>query len=85
MPAVDTDHMTPTTVSNCGRFVVIDALHVDRSVFEALARWATDHGLGIQDAIQVALCAFNDRTSDAAACDHGEGARILTDILRRRA
>lgn len=53
--------MTPWSVSECGRFVVIDGLHVDRNVVEALARWATDHGLRIQDAIQLALCSFNAR------------------------
>lgn len=58
--------MKPTNLSECGRFVVIDALHLDRYVFEALARWATDRGLRMQDAIQLAVCAFNDRNSVAA-------------------
>jgi|GEM_PF-3953448 len=53
--------MMPWNVSECGRFVVIDGLHLDRNVVEALARWATDHGLKIQDAIQLALCSFNAR------------------------
>jgi hypothetical protein len=46
--------------STCGRFVVLDDLHVDRDVFEALAQWAAQHGLRIQDAIQLAVCSFND-------------------------
>ena len=54
--------MAVTNVSECGRFVVVEALHLDRDVFDALARWAADHGLRIQDAIQLAVCAFNDRT-----------------------
>jgi hypothetical protein len=52
------------TPSECGRFVVIDRLHLDRHVFEALARWATDRGLRMQDAIQLALCAFNERNNE---------------------
>jgi hypothetical protein len=50
-------------LSECGRFVVVEGLHIDRNVFEALGRWATDHGLGIQDAVQLALCSFNERNA----------------------
>lgn len=52
--------MAIANVSACGRFVVVDALHLDRDVFEALARWAAGRGLQVQDAIQLALCAFRD-------------------------
>ncbi len=80
--------MTPTNVTKCGRFVVIDALHIDRDVFEALAGWAMDYGLGIQDAIQVALCAFIDKSSEqhcvraqpkapASSLEHWPDARAL--------
>ena len=52
--------MAFASVSDGGRFVVIDELHLDREVFEVLARWAADRGLRIQDAVQLALCAFNE-------------------------
>lgn len=48
----DPGRMALTKVSECGRFVVVDALHIDRDIFDALARWAADRGLQIQDAIQ---------------------------------
>ena len=53
-----------TTVSVCGRFAVLDGLHLDRNVFESLKRWAATHGLQIQDAIQLALCEFRNDTLD---------------------
>ena len=56
--------MTRTTVSACGRFAVLDGLHLDRNVFDFLIRWAAAHRLQIQDAIQLALCAFRDDTRD---------------------
>ena len=56
--------MTPWHVSECGRFVVIDALHLDRTVVETLALWASNRALGIQDAIQLALCSFNERNAE---------------------
>jgi hypothetical protein len=52
-------------LSECHRFVVADALHVDREVFETLAEWAAEHDLRVQDAIQLAICAFNDWVRDA--------------------
>jgi hypothetical protein len=56
--------MTPVNVSECGRFVVIDGLHLDRSVFETLRRWAADRGVRIQDALQLAVCSFNERHAE---------------------
>jgi len=47
--------------SVCGRFVVLDGLHLDRHVFDAVVRWAAEHDLQIQDAIQLALCALRSR------------------------
>ena len=44
--------------------MVLDALHLDRSVLDDLARWAAAHGLALQDAIQIALCAFVDEPSE---------------------
>lgn len=55
-----TTGMMSTKVSPCGRFVVLDGLHLDRSVFESLTLWAAEHQLRIQDAIQFALCIFRD-------------------------
>jgi hypothetical protein len=56
--------MMPTKVSPCGRFVVLDGLHLDRNLFDALMRWAAEHELRVQDAIQFALCIFRDGTVD---------------------
>ena len=56
--------MMPTKVSPCGRFVVLDDLHLDRNLFEALMRWAAKHDLRVQDAIQFALCIFRDSSVD---------------------
>jgi hypothetical protein len=47
-------------LSNSGRFVVLETLRIDRLVLERLAAWAAQHDLQVQDAIQVAVCAFND-------------------------
>jgi hypothetical protein len=58
--------MARARISPCGRFAVVDALHVDRNVFDALAQWASDHGLSIQDAVQVALCAFTECVSEGS-------------------
>jgi hypothetical protein len=65
MPAADTGAMR-TSVSKCGRFVIIDQLHLDRTVLQVLASWAAEHDVSIQDAIQLAVCAFNDQVSEQA-------------------
>jgi predicted nucleic acid-binding protein len=52
--------MQPPKTSPCGRFIVIDGLHLDRVVFESLATWASERGLRLQDAIQLAVCAFHE-------------------------
>jgi hypothetical protein len=49
-----------TKVSESGHFIVIDGLHIDRSVFDALAAWAEPKGLPVQDAIQLAIIFFTD-------------------------
>ena len=56
--------MMPTKVSACGRFVVLDGLCLDRTVFDALRRWAAKHNLRVQDAIQFALCIFREGSVD---------------------
>ena len=53
--------MASTRISVCLRFVVIDGLHIDRAVFAALQAWASERGVSAQDAIQLAICFFNDR------------------------
>jgi hypothetical protein len=55
--------------SACGHFVVVDGLHLDRAVVDALSRWSSAHGLQLQDAIQLALCVFDgaDLSSEAAS------------------
>ena len=50
--------------SPCGRFIVIDSLHIDRRVLGALRSWAATRGLTVQDAIQLAICAFSEDTCD---------------------
>jgi hypothetical protein len=56
--------MMPAKVSACGRFVVLDGLHLDRNLFDALMEWAAQHQLRIQDAIQLALCIFREGAVD---------------------
>ena len=72
--------MTRTTVSACGRFAVLDGLHLDRNVFESLMRWAETHGLQIQDAIQLALCAFHDDTIDPSGGAGGAGVVVSDPV-----
>lgn len=57
--------MSPPSLSECGRFVVLNSLHLDRNIFEALARWAAERGIGVQDAFQLALSYFNDQQTAA--------------------
>lgn len=53
--------MITTKVSDDGHFIVIDGgLHIDRSVFDALAAWAEPKGLPVQDAIQLAIIFFTE-------------------------
>lgn len=51
--------MTCTKASACGRYIVIDDLHLDRTVFEFLVQWAAERQLRVQDAIQLAVCALS--------------------------
>lgn len=51
-------------LSACGRFLVVDTLHIDREVLGGLARWGERRGLRIQDAIQIALIGFMELTRD---------------------
>ncbi len=59
--------MASTRVSACQRFVVIDGLHVDRTIYAALEAWAAAREVSIQHAIQLAICAFSDM-----ACERDE-------------
>lgn len=43
--------------SGCGRFVVLEGVHLDRRVFDSFACWAEGRQLRVQDAIQLAMCA----------------------------
>lgn len=52
--------MARSHASSCGRFVVVDDLHIDRDVFAQLERWASQRGLTLQDAIQLAICLFDE-------------------------
>jgi hypothetical protein len=64
--------MMPARFSACGRFVVLDGLHLDRNLFESLARWAAERQLRLQDAIQLALCAFRECAVDRNGADGTE-------------
>jgi hypothetical protein len=55
--------MLNSKLSTCGRFVVLNGLNLDRCVFKTLERWAAEHELQVQDAIQFALCALTERGS----------------------
>jgi hypothetical protein len=69
--------MMPTKVSACGRFVVLDGLHLDRNLFESLSRWAAERHLRIQDAIQFALCVFREGAVLRTGADGTETTRAL--------
>lgn len=53
-------------LSPCHRFVVLEGVHIDRTVLATLRKWAARRGLSLQDAIQMAILAFNERTSSSA-------------------
>jgi hypothetical protein len=70
-------------LSECRKFVLLDPLYIDRDVFITLANWASERGLGVQAAVQVAILTFNaaQRTSvDEITTDSGRttGARPLS-------
>lgn len=52
---VDTVRLT-----NCNRFAILDSLYIDREVLEALAAWAKQRGLRVQDAVQLAIISFTE-------------------------
>lgn len=56
---------TPMKVSPCGRFTVLDALYLDREVLLELSSWAAARGLGLQDAVQLAVLSFVEQLSAA--------------------
>jgi hypothetical protein len=68
--------------SPCGRFIVLDGLHLDRVVFETLARWASKNHLRHQDAIQLAICAFNEGSARSRAM--APSATMALDAVGRR-
>lgn len=70
-PAPDRLRMPEIAILPSGRFAVINGLHLDRSVVEALAAWAESRGLSIQDAIQIALCYFNDAIAERVVGNAG--------------
>jgi len=51
-------------LSPCGRFLVLDGLHIDREVLGALARWSDRRGLRIQDAVQLAILFFTEHATE---------------------
>jgi hypothetical protein len=54
-------------LSPCRRFVVFEALHIDREAIGPLASWAEVHGLALQDAIQLAIVGFGEVLAAASA------------------
>jgi hypothetical protein len=63
----DEGRMARAKASKCARFVVLDSLHIDRNVFETLAEWASRRGVRVQDAVQLALCAFNEQNREQSS------------------
>ncbi len=47
-------------LSPCGRFIVLEDLHIDREVLAALTEWSERRGLRVQDGIQLAILAFTE-------------------------
>jgi hypothetical protein len=70
-------------ISDCGRFIVIDGLHIDRQVFSALAQWADIRGVRVQDAIQLAICAFTEHSNDPLNAEGRAQRPVLAARLRR--
>ena len=71
--------MLSEKISPCGRFVVLDDLHLDRALFEPVRRWATEHGLRIQDAIQLALCTLAEGVAGSTGAPHAENVSAAPD------
>lgn len=69
--------------SVCGRFVVFRTLYIDRATLAPLAAWAVQRGLRVEDAIQIAVCAFDPTAYDSSAVavpaerEHEGGIRLL--------
>lgn len=71
-------------LSPCGRFVVLDGLHLDRDVARALDAWASPRGLSLQDAVQLAALAFVERVSPVVVRPRErEGTRTTGRIVDR--
>ena len=64
----------PMKLSTCGRFVVLETLHMDREVVGRLALWADDRGISLQDAIQLAVVGFVEAVD--SSCAHSSDGRL---------
>jgi hypothetical protein len=56
----------PMKLSTCGRFVVLETLHMDREVLGRLTSWAEGKGMSPQDAVQLAVVAFVEALPERA-------------------
>lgn len=59
--------MNLAKVSDCGRFVILEGLHLDRTLFASLERWAGEHGLRVEDAVQMAVWSLTASSAPVAA------------------
>ncbi len=46
------------------RFVLLAPLHLDRTALADLVAWAEPQGLTLENAIQLAVCLFNERRAE---------------------
>jgi hypothetical protein len=56
--------MRPESSAGTDRFVLLPRLHVDRAVLADLLDWAEPRGLATEQAIQLALCVFNQHRGE---------------------
>ncbi len=50
-------------LSPCHRFVILEGIHIDRDAIHTLQNWAAARGPALQDAVQLAILAFNERSA----------------------
>jgi hypothetical protein len=60
--------MGPTPAATADRFVLLPPLHVDREAIAELLQWAEPRGLTAEQAIQLAVCMFNEHRGEWLGC-----------------
>lgn len=56
--------MGPTRAATPDRFVLLSPLHVDREAIADLLEWAEPRGLTAEQAVQLAICVFNEHRGE---------------------